>query len=128
MLVPMTTSVDFVTPLNVDGGIFPEIVIDADNPAKAFEPTDVIDADCIVIFDKDEQFWNADWPMVVTFAGIIIDVSWEHPWNADSPMVLTFDGIIIDVSWEQFSNVDSPIFVILFGMLIERSPLKFENA
>jgi hypothetical protein len=49
VLVPMTMSVTWDNPENNLGGIFPETVIDADNPAKAFVPIDVIDDDCIVM-------------------------------------------------------------------------------
>ena len=40
---------------------------------------------------------NASVPMLVTAAGIVIDVIPVIPWNAYDPMLLTDDGMVMDV-------------------------------
>ena len=75
VFVPMTMSVTWVDPENKLGGIFPETVIEAGNPAKALDPIEVMDGDSIVILLNNEHFLNAESPMNLMFAGIIIDVS-----------------------------------------------------
>jgi len=56
VLIPTVTFVKLVTPVNVDCGIYPETVIDAGKPANAFDPTEVIDVESMLIVFKAEQF------------------------------------------------------------------------
>jgi hypothetical protein len=62
---------------------------------------------------------NASVPMLVTAAGIVIDVIPVIPWNAYDPMLLTDDGMVMDVKpvipWKAFA----PMLVTDDGMVID---------
>ena len=60
---------------------------------------------------------NASVPMLVTAAGMVIDVIPVIPWKAFVPMLLTADGIIIDVKLVTLANALFPISVTETGML-----------
>ena len=65
------------------------------------------------------QSLNTSLPILVTLAGMVIEVKCEHPLNAQLPILVTLSGIIIEAKPVQFSNVPSSIVVTLLGILIE---------
>jgi hypothetical protein len=135
VLLPMVTLVKFDIPVNADGGIYPETVIDAGNPKKAFD-TIVIDGLCIVIFLKEEQPLNADVPILVvllpmvTLDKVVIPVNADgdiypetvidagNPTKAFDTIVIAGLCILISLREEHPSNADAPILVIFFDMVI----------
>ena len=60
---------------------------------------------------------NASESILVTAAGMVIDVIPVIPWKAFDPMILTADGIIIDVKLVTVANALFPISVTETGML-----------
>ena len=61
---------------------------------------------------------NAFFPIVLTFAGIVIVVREVQSWNAESPIFVTLSGIIIRARELQPLNAAVPIFVTLSGIVI----------
>jgi hypothetical protein len=53
VLVPMVRFAKLVTPVNALAGIYPETVIDARDVSNAFEPTEVIDVESMIIVAND---------------------------------------------------------------------------
>ena len=59
---------------------------------------------------------NADLPMLVTLAGILILVRLLQKENADLPMLVTLSGISMLVRLLQFRNASFPMLVTLSGI------------
>ena len=58
--------------------------------------------------------------MVVTLAGIVMEVRSVHSWNAPSLIVVTLLGISMLVKPEQPEKALSPMVVTLLGMIVLR--------
>jgi hypothetical protein len=81
VLVPTVRFAKLVMPVNIFAGIYPETVIDAGDLLNAFEPTEVIDVESMVILFKAEHPSNADAPILLIEEGIVIDGRLEHEEN-----------------------------------------------
>ena len=67
---------------------------------------------------RPEHLEKAQLPMLVTFSGIVMDVSPEQR-KASTPMLVTLLGIVIDVRPEQSEKAEDPILVTLLGIITE---------
>lgn len=65
---------------------------------------------------REDPQANANVPTLLTFSGIVIDLSAEHPSNASEPTVSTLLGIVIDVNNVFLQNAYASIALTLFGM------------
>ena len=74
-----------------------------------------------IILCNFEQFWNARLPILVTLAGIVIDVKLVALENAPELILIRVDvpAKVIDVKLVKFANVPEPILVTLSGMVID---------
>ena len=77
---------------------------------------------------SDLQYWNANRPMDVNLllsAKVTLTKAMVRPYsmpaNAEEPMVVTLAGISIDVSEKQHSNAEEPMVVTLVGISIDVS-------
>ena len=61
---------------------------------------------------KEGHSENAQFPIVVTLLGMVIEIGEEQERNAHSPIAVTLSGIVIDVKEEQPENACLPIVVI----------------
>ena len=80
------------------------------------------------IFVNSVHIPNADWPIVVTLLGMVIEVSLSHPTNASLPMLTTLLGMVTDVRRWQPRNAAEAMLVTLLGMITEVRLLHSQNA
>jgi hypothetical protein len=70
---------------------------------------------------REEQYWNAEFPIVVTLFPMVTEFREEQPVNALSSMVMTLSGMITDVIKCPLSllNAEFPICIVGYPPRVE---------